>query len=134
MAGATVDVTERHHAMAALRESEERFQLAIAGSNDGILDWDLVNDRMFTSERAMEIAGVERRSRCTRAPNGRPAPCHPDDASATPRTSAATSSGEHRSARSATTGSPSRRRYRWVRVRGMRCATPTAARAAGPAR
>jgi PAS domain S-box-containing protein len=58
MAGATVEVTERRRAEIALRESEERYALAIAGTNDGVIDWDLVNDRMFTSERAMRILGI----------------------------------------------------------------------------
>lgn len=59
LAGATVDVTDRHAAEAALRASEERFALAVAGSNDGILDWDIVADRMFASERAMRMFGLE---------------------------------------------------------------------------
>ena len=58
VAGVTLDITERRHTEDALRESEERFALAVAGSKDGILDWDIANDRMFTSERAMQIVGV----------------------------------------------------------------------------
>ena len=43
----------------ALRQSEERFALAVAGTNDGILDWDIVSDRMYVSERALHIVGLE---------------------------------------------------------------------------
>ena len=59
MAGATVDVSERKRAEESLRQSEKRFALAVAGSNDGIVDWDVVNDRMYSSPRAMRIMGVE---------------------------------------------------------------------------
>jgi PAS domain S-box-containing protein len=58
VAGVSVDVTPRKRTEQALRQSEERFALAVAGSNDGILDWDLVNDRMYSSERAMRMLGV----------------------------------------------------------------------------
>ncbi|HEX6017402.1 MAG TPA: PAS domain-containing protein, partial [Burkholderiaceae bacterium] len=58
VAGVSVDVTERKRTEEALRLSEERFALAVAGSNDGILDWDLVNDRMYTSERMLQMLGL----------------------------------------------------------------------------
>jgi PAS domain S-box-containing protein len=43
----------------ALQLSEERFALAVAGSSDGIFDWDLVTDQMYMSDRAQEFFGVE---------------------------------------------------------------------------
>jgi PAS domain S-box-containing protein len=59
MAGSITDIDARKRAEEALRASEERFALAVAGSNDGIIDWDIVNDRIYTSPRAMEILDVE---------------------------------------------------------------------------
>jgi PAS domain S-box-containing protein len=58
VAGVSVDVTERKRIEEALRESDERFTLAVAGSKDGIVDWDIVTGRMFASERALAIAGI----------------------------------------------------------------------------
>ncbi len=58
MAGSVSDIDAARRAEAALRASEERLALSMAGSNDGLLDWDIVRDRMFTSARAMQIAGV----------------------------------------------------------------------------
>ena len=58
-AGSVSDIDEKKRAEEALRASEERFALAVAGANDGILDWDIVNDRMFASERAMRMFGLE---------------------------------------------------------------------------
>ena len=57
VAGATIDVSERKRAEERLRESERRFARAVAGTNDGIIDWDIVNDRMYVSERTKLILG-----------------------------------------------------------------------------
>src|SRR5438105_1228716 len=43
----------------SLRHSEERFSLAIAGSSDGIWDWDMLTGEMFFSERAQALNGLE---------------------------------------------------------------------------
>jgi predicted ATPase/signal transduction histidine kinase len=49
---------ERTRAEEALRQSEERFALAVAGSNEGIFDWDLVQDRVYLAHRTQELLGL----------------------------------------------------------------------------
>ncbi|HEY9027300.1 MAG TPA: PAS domain-containing protein, partial [Burkholderiaceae bacterium] len=59
MGGATIDVSQRKLAEEALRQSEERYQLAVAGSNEGLWDWDLRRDLLFMSARAQTLLGRE---------------------------------------------------------------------------
>jgi len=47
----------RTHAEKSLEETEERMRLAIRGTNDGIYDWDLVNNSIYVSPRLLGILG-----------------------------------------------------------------------------
>ena len=53
------DVTSRKSAETALRLSEERWQFALAASQDGVWDWDLESGTAYLSERYYEILGYE---------------------------------------------------------------------------
>ncbi|MES2959567.1 MAG: PAS domain-containing protein [Pseudomonadota bacterium] len=58
MAGSSVDATRRKRAEEALRASEQRFASAVAGSDDGIWEWDYVSGESFGSQRGREILGL----------------------------------------------------------------------------
>jgi diguanylate cyclase (GGDEF)-like protein/PAS domain S-box-containing protein len=49
---------ERRRADRALRESEERYALAIRGANDSLWDWDLKSNRLYLSPRWMAMLGA----------------------------------------------------------------------------
>ncbi len=55
--GACHDITGRKAAEAALRESEQRYALAMRGANDGIWDWDLRENHIYYSSRWKALMG-----------------------------------------------------------------------------
>ncbi|HEX7186324.1 MAG TPA: EAL domain-containing protein [Thermoanaerobaculia bacterium] len=50
---------ERKRAQVALRESQQRYELAIHGAKDGLWDWDLRSDRIYFSPRWKFMLGFE---------------------------------------------------------------------------
>jgi diguanylate cyclase (GGDEF)-like protein/PAS domain S-box-containing protein len=61
-----------------LRESEQRYALAVTGVNDGLWEWDIKNDTMFFSARWMQLLGYEAKEHQTNSQFW-PEHTHPDD-------------------------------------------------------
>ena len=59
MVGFHTDISDRKRAEEARRESEERWQLALRGSNDGIWDWNVKTNEVFFSSRWKQMRGFE---------------------------------------------------------------------------
>jgi PAS domain S-box-containing protein len=57
--GFTQDITERKQAAEALKESEERFDLAMGATQDGVFDWNLVTNESYYSPRWKSMLGYE---------------------------------------------------------------------------
>ncbi|MTI54222.1 HD domain-containing phosphohydrolase [Geosporobacter ferrireducens] len=53
------DITAYKHAEEVIRESEERWQLALRGNSDGIWDWNVKTNEAFYSARWKEMLGFE---------------------------------------------------------------------------
>ena len=57
--GHAQDITERKRAEKALRKSEQRFDLAARGANDGIWDLNVITGKNYWSPRLYELLGYE---------------------------------------------------------------------------
>jgi PAS domain S-box-containing protein len=57
--GLVIDISDRKQAEEELRTSEERWQLALKGNNDGIWDGNLQTNEIFFSARWKEMIGYE---------------------------------------------------------------------------
>lgn len=57
MLGVCVDITDRKRMEEALRESEDRYALALQGANDGIWDWSLTKNEIYFSHRWKAMLG-----------------------------------------------------------------------------
>ncbi len=75
--GIGMDISGRRQAEYALRESEERFALAVRGSNEGIYDWNIVTGELWWSPRMRELIEVPADQTVT--PEWYSSLMHPDD-------------------------------------------------------
>jgi PAS domain S-box-containing protein len=57
--GIATDITEQKASIRALEQSEERFSLAVRGTNDGIWDWDIHTGEVYFSPRWKDMVGYE---------------------------------------------------------------------------
>ncbi len=112
------DITDRRKAEILLRESEERFALAVAGANDGLWDWDLLADKFYASPRLRAILGFDEQEDIPR-PEVLGLRIHPDDLERV-----TTEFMKHINGISANYEAEYRQRhndgtYRWVLARGL---------------
>jgi PAS domain S-box-containing protein len=114
------DIDTRKRAEEARARSEERYALAVAGSDDGVWDIDLVAKSVFVSKRAQELAGMNDGPEVVSLEEWSAAlPVHPEDV---PRRIAAMQA--HLSGHAAAYEGEFRLRqldgvYRWRRLHGL---------------
>ncbi len=114
---AITDITEKRLVQEEARRSEERLQLALETSNDGLWDWDVPSDKIFLSPGVGRILGFKNEESVASRARLR-AYLHPDD-----RAGAAHQMDEHLKGATGRFDIEMRVRtasgeYRWVRSKG----------------
>ncbi|TMB54043.1 MAG: EAL domain-containing protein, partial [Chloroflexi bacterium] len=112
------DFVGRRRTERALRESEQRYALAVRGADDGLWDWDLETDEIHVSTRWKAMLGLEE-DEIGRDASEWVGRIHPDDVERVKAKVAA-----HLAGRTAHFDDEHRMRhkdgsYRWVRCRGF---------------
>lgn len=112
------EIAERKRVEDALRESEERYVLAVRGANDGLWDWDLKTNQMYYSPRWKSMLGYKE-DEIGNSPNEWFSRVHPEDIEKTKLDTSAHIKGvtshfenEHRMLHKDST-------YRWMLNRGL---------------
>src|SRR6185436_3032363 len=77
--GSIREVTARRLAEQALRESRERYELAMAASESGYWDWHIPTNQYFLSPRALEMGGYDPSSGISRDEFRARINMHPED-------------------------------------------------------
>jgi len=115
--GTVEEISAKKDAEEALRKSEERWHLALTGTNDGLWDWNVKTNNLFLSARYQEILGLPNHNTSTRfeAWIGR---IHPEDMKRVTQ-----AIGEHFSHKTSLYAVEYRMRcndesYKWVLMRG----------------
>lgn len=78
--GTVMDITELEHARSALRETEERWQLALESTGLGVWDWDLESGSIIYTDALLAMLGYQSED-WEKAPESWTTRVHPDDLS-----------------------------------------------------
>src|SRR5258708_4021208 len=76
--GVATDISASRKAARRLRASEERWQLALRGNNDGLFDWNIASNEAFFSPRWKQILGYDEHELDSRSEEWE-SRVHPDD-------------------------------------------------------
>jgi diguanylate cyclase (GGDEF)-like protein/PAS domain S-box-containing protein len=116
----------RRQAEAALRESEERYALAVRGANDGLWDWNLKTNVIYFSPRWKEMLGWEEHE-IANDPDEWFNRVHSEEVGHVRAALAAHIEGRHGHFETEHRMLHRDGRYRWMRSRGLAVRDPTGA-------